>query len=294
MAKSMTGFGKSLLSENDLNVSVEIKSVNNRNRDIRMRIPYTLNALEITLRKQIEQVVQRGYVEVNINYEDLRKEPDIKLDINGAKAYLQIYREIENLTGETLNSKALLLAKNPNIISKQEEILDEQRYLPVLTKAIGAALSEYDHTRIIEGDNLVRDLQKRIQNMRILLEKIEQYAATVPVCYKEKLLNRLQNLLDENLEEYYDGQRVAAEIAIFTDKADVTEEVTRLHSHFEQFTDLLKKDTAIGKNLDFIVQEFLRETNTIGSKANALEITQLVVEMKTNIEKVREQVQNIE
>ncbi len=294
MAKSMTGFGKSLLSENDLNVSVEIKSVNNRNRDIRMRIPYALNALEITLRKQIEQIIQRGYVEVNINYEDLGKEPDIKLDMNGAKAYLQIYQEIEKLTGEAISSKALLLARNSNIIAKQEEILDEQRYLPVFTKAIASALAEYDQTRIVEGTNLVQDLQKRIQYMRTLLEKIERYAAAVPLYHKEKLLERLQNLLDENIEEYYDGQRVAAEIAIFTDKADVTEEITRLRSHFDQFEDLLKQDMAIGKNLDFLVQEFLRETNTIGSKANDLEITKLVVEMKTNIEKVREQVQNIE
>ncbi len=294
MAKSMTGFGKALVSENDLNVSVEIKAVNNKNRDIRMRLPYTLNALEIPLRKIFESRIQRGYIDISISFEDLRKEPDIKLDVNEAMAYLNIYREIEELTNETISSKAALLSRNNNIISKTDQTLDETRYLPVFEKAIDQALLEFDQTREVEGENLVHDLKNRISQMKSIVDSIEGHAEKVPTYHKNKLLDRLQKLLDENIEEYYDGQRVAAEIAIFTDKADVTEEITRLRSHFGQFEEILEQESAIGKNLDFLVQEFLRETNTIGSKANYLEITKLVVEMKTNIEKVREQVQNIE
>lgn len=290
----MTGFGKALVSENDLNVSVEIKSVNQKNRDIRMHIPYTLNSIEITLRKLIEQHIQRGYVDININYEDLMEEANLKLDKNQAQAYLNIYHEIEALSGEKIHSKASLLARNNNIISKTEHSIDPDRYLPVFKKAIVLALEELDRTRQTEGEYLLQDLHIRVDSMRSLLVKISQLSETVPEYQKTRLLDRLEKLLDEDVEEYYDGQRVAAEIAIFTDKADITEEITRLKSHLKQFENLLKEEKPIGKNLDFIIQEILRETNTIGSKANSLEIIQLVVEMKTTIEKVREQVQNIE
>lgn len=294
MAKSMTGFGKALISENNLNVSAEIKSVNQKNRDIRMHIPYTLNSIEITLRKLIEKHIQRGYVDININYEDLIQEPELKLDQNKAQVYLNIYQEIEELTKENIHSKANLLARNNNIISKKEESIDQERYLPVFAKAVKTALAELDKTRQIEGQHLVKDLHSRIEHLHSLLEKISNLVKIVPDYQKKRLLERLEALLDEDIEEFYNGQRVAAEIAIFVDKADITEEITRLESHLNQFKNLIKEERPIGKNLDFIVQEILRETNTIGSKANHLAMTQIVVEMKTTIEKIREQVQNIE
>ena len=294
MAKSMTGFGKALITEDSLTFSVEVKSVNQKNRDLRIHMPYTLNAFDSEIRKLLDSYISRGYVDVNINYEDLSGEPDLKLDLNNARAYLSIYHEIEELTGEKLASKATLLARNNSLITKMEQNLDADRYLPILLKTCEQALQEFDAARQAEGLHLISDLKQRIMNMQSLVEKIALRAETVPEYHKERLLERLANLLDEDLEEYYDGQRVAAEISIFADRADVTEEIIRLKSHLQQFLNTLELDEPIGKNLDFLVQELLRETNTIGSKANDLEIIQMVVEMKSNIEKVREQVQNIE
>ncbi|HHU52661.1 MAG TPA: YicC family protein [Clostridiaceae bacterium] len=294
MAKSMTGFGKALITEDDLTFSVEIKSVNQKNRDLRIHMPYTLNSFDAQIRKLLDTYISRGYVDVNINYEDLSSEPNLKLDLNNAIAYLNIYSEIEELTGEKLTSKAVLLARNNNLITKAEQELDEDRYLPILLKTCEQALQEFDAARQAEGTHLISDLKQRIETMQSIVEKIASRAETVPEYHKMRLLERLANLVDENLEEYYDGQRVAAEIAVFADRADVTEEIIRLKSHLKQFLGILELDEPIGKNLDFLVQELLRETNTIGSKANDLEITQMIVEMKSTIEKIREQVQNIE
>ncbi len=294
MAKSMTGYGKFLLSENSLEVSVEIKSVNNKNRDIRVRIPCTLNSLELDFRKILERKIERGYVELNIGFQDLITEPSFRLDLAGTKAFLKIYQEIEELTGETNLSKANLLARNNNVFAKVEQSIDRERYLPVFEKAINNALREFDLSRLVEGENLKKDLSSRIDYLCGLVGKIERLAPSVPEFQRKKLLERVNSLLDEKADEFYDGQRVAAEIAIFADKADITEEITRLYSHLDQFQRTLDKQGSIGKNLDFLVQEILRETNTIGSKANFLEITKIVVEMKTTIEKIREQVQNIE
>ena len=287
--KSMTGYGKSQISENDLNVSVEIKAVNHRNRDLRMRLPYILNPFEMDFRRIIEQKISRGSIDVSINYEDLNKEPDLKLDINTAQNYLKLYQEIEELCDEKINSKALLLAKTNAVFNHQENDLDEKRIMPVFSKAIEQALNEFDAARIKEGEHLKNDLAERIKYMQNILAQIKNHAVEVVNYQRQRLLERLESILDDNLEEYYNGQRVAAEMVIFADKSDVTEETTRLESHLEQFLNSLKTTTPIGKNLDFLVQEILRETNTIGSKANYLEITKLVVEMKTNIEKVREQ-----
>lgn len=294
MAKSMTGFGKAQLTKNDLTVSVEIKSVNQKHRDIRMHLPYTLNPFEAEIRKMIDSRVSRGYVDVNINYEDLVSEPAVKLNMNNARAYLSIYDEIEKLTGEKITSKAGLLARNNNLISKVEQSLDEKRYLPVLLKACEQALLQFEESKLLEGQHLVSDLRNRIESMLSIVEEIAKRAETVPEYHKERLIERLEKLVDEELEEYYNGQRVAAEIAIFADKADITEEIIRLRSHLKQFSEMLESDDAIGKNLDFLVQELLRETNTIGSKANDLDIIQMIVVLKSTIEKIREQVQNIE
>ncbi|MGI6580334.1 MAG: YicC/YloC family endoribonuclease [Saccharofermentanales bacterium] len=294
MAKSMTGFGKALITEDDLTISVEIKSVNQKNRDLRIHMPYTLNPFDSEIRKLIDTYISRGYVDINISYEDLLSEENLKLDLTNARAYLSIYNEIEELTGEKIASKAGLLARNNNLIAKAEQSLDANRYLPILLKACEQALQEFDAARQAEGIHLIADLKQRIEKMQSIVGKISLRAKTVPEYHKARLLERLANLMDENLEEYYDGQRVAAEIAIFADRADVTEEIIRLKSHLEQFLSMLESDEPIGKNLDFLVQELLRETNTIGSKANDLEITQMIVEMKSTIEKIREQVQNIE
>ncbi|MDI9490381.1 MAG: YicC family protein [Clostridiaceae bacterium] len=294
MAKSMTGYGKFSLTENDLTVSVEIKSVNQKNRDIKMRMSYTLNPFETRIRKLIDSYISRGSIDVNINYEDLVGEPTVKLDLNNAQAYLSIYKEIEKLTGEKILSKSALLARNNNLTSKVELNPDQERYLPVLLKTCEQALILFDQSRKVEGEHLASDLEQRIDKMFNLVAQIELQAETVPKYHQERLLERLENLLTEEIEEYYDGQRVAAEIAIFADKADITEEITRLKSHLKQFSETLKSDKSIGKKLDFLVQEFLRETNTIGSKANDLQIIQMVVELKSTIEKIREQVQNIE
>ena len=245
-------------------------------------------------RRIIEQKISRGSIDVSINYEDLNKEPDLKLDINTAQNYLKLYQEIEELCDEKINSKALLLAKTNAVFNHQENDLDEKRIMPVFSKAIEQALNEFDAARIKEGEHLKNDLAERIKYMQNILAQIKNHAVEVVNYQRQRLLERLESILDDNLEEYYNGQRVAAEMVIFADKSDVTEETTRLESHLEQFLNSLKTTTPIGKNLDFLVQEILRETNTIGSKANYLEITKLVVEMKTNIEKVREQVQNIE
>lgn len=294
MARSMTGFGKAALADQELNVNVEIRSVNNRNRDIRIRLAQKLNFLEIPLRKMLEEEVARGYVELTVSLDDLAAEPVLRLDHNMARAYLKLYQEIEDLTGEKLASKASLLIKNKDVVLQGAEIVDQDRYLNVLGQALQAALIEYNRARDLEGKNLSRDLKDRLTLMADQVDQIAALADKVPVYQKTKLLERLDQLIDDDLMEYYDGQRQAAELAIFADRADITEEITRLKSHLSQFSQVLDQDGAIGKNLDFIVQEMLREANTIASKANFLAITQLVVGLKTDIEKLREQVQNLE
>ncbi|NLJ95310.1 MAG: YicC family protein [Clostridiaceae bacterium] len=292
--KSMTGYGKSQITDNDLNVVVEIKSVNNRNRDLRIRLPHTLNPLELQFRKLLESQINRGSIDVYIAYEDLVQESKIKLDLGEAKGYLNVYQEIEELCDESINSKALLLARNNAVFIKDNHDVDQQRFVPVFEEAIKLAIEEFNDSRLNEGKHLNADLTDRIKSMQNVLAEIKEHADKVVDYHRQKLLERITDLLTENLEEYYDGQRVAAEMAIFADKADISEEITRLDSHLNQFNNLLQESSPIGKNLDFLVQEILRETNTIGSKANYLEITKLVVELKTNIEKIREQVQNIE
>lgn len=294
MARSMTGFGKATLTECELNVSLEIRSVNNRNRDIRIRLAPNLNFLEIPLRKMLEKEISRGYIELAVSLDDLAAEPVLKLDRNKAQVYLRLYQEIEELTGEKLESKADLLVRNKEVISQEAEDIDQDRYLQVIGKGLELALAEFNRARDLEGQNLSKDLKDRLIGMAEQVDQIASLAKKVPDYQKGKLLERLGQLLDEDLTEYYDGQRQAAELAIFADRADITEEITRLKSHLDQFDHVLDQNTSIGKNLDFIVQEMLREANTIASKANFLAITQLVVGLKTDIEKLREQVQNIE
>ena len=292
MIKSMTGFGRSTYENEGREYIVEIKSVNNRFNDVNIKMPRNLNYLEDKIRKQILNNISRGKVEVSIqlnNNSDLGKKINLNTDI--AKKYIE---ELKKLTKETNiidNINIMDVAKFPDVLNikideEAEEIIQKE-----LFTALESAINSFLDMRQKEGSKIKVDLEKRIEVIKQKIEQISSISAGLVDEYIVKLETRIKELLKTDA---VDQTRLAQEVVIYSDKCSVEEEITRLKSHISQFVNLLNENIAIGKKLDFLIQEMNRETNTIGSKANNLEITNLVVDIKTELENVREQIQNIE
>ena len=291
MIKSMTGYGRSSLEIDKRSYTVEIRSVNHRFLDTSVKIPKKLNFLEEEIKKIISQKVNRGKVDVYITYED-NSSDSIKVKINEelAKEYINKLKEIakkENISSE-ININEVV--KYPDIItieSNQDEEIIKKELLPVVSEAVNNLVE----MRQEEGRKLSEDLKERINVIEPKIKQISSLSTGLINQYVVKLKARIKQLLQEQeIDEY----RIAQEVVIYADKCSIEEEVTRLYSHIAQFEKMLNDNIAVGKKLDFIVQEMNRETNTIGSKANNLEISNEVIEIKTEIENIREQVQNIE
>jgi uncharacterized protein (TIGR00255 family) len=288
----MTGYGRGEASAENRKFSVEIRSVNHRYNDVNIKLPRTMNFLEDNIRKTIKNKVHRGKVDVYISFESSSKD-DVQIILNEALAdayvdHLKILKKRHDVIDDISVS---LIAKFPEVISVDKKTDEEDFLWELLEGALEQALASFLAMREKEGQILKQDLLNKEEAIQILIRKIQSRSPLVVQEYKQKLENRLQDLLNS---KEVDENRVALEVAVFADRCSIDEEIGRLESHVGQLENILNTGNVVGRKLDFLVQEMNREANTIGSKANDLEITQTVVELKSEIEKIREQVQNIE
>lgn len=293
MVKSMTSFGRASSEEGKKRIfTVEMKSVNSRYLDINIRMPKSILSLEEEIRKIISNSLSRGKVDVFINLKTYAEGDSVpKLNLKLAEEYLNCLREIEEKLGVKNDISVTQIAKFPEVITmieeedKIEEIWEEVR--PLITSSLNMMIS----MRESEGNKLKTDIITKISSIESLVNEVSKISENVPMTYKIKLEERLKELLkgvdlDEN--------RVAMEVCMFSDRITIDEEIIRLKSHIDQIRHTLNVDEAIGRKLDFIIQEMNRETNTIGSKSNDINMTNIVIDIKNLLEKIREQVQNIE
>ena len=291
MIKSMTGFGKNNLVINDRNYQVEIRSVNHRYLDINIKMPRQLTYLEEIIKKAISTKVKRGKIDVSISFENNSTEGrNVKINTEIAKMYIEQLRklaEVENILSDIQVTEITKLPDVLNINIDQDDDTIKQELL----ESVSIATDNLIEMKQAEGNKIAEDLIRRINYIEEKILKISKLSTGLIDEYVVKLKTRIKELLQD---QEVDESRLAQEVVIYADKCSIQEEVTRLNSHISQFNNLLNSDEAIGKKLDFIIQEMNRETNTIGSKANNLEITNRVIDLKTEIENIREQVQNIE
>lgn len=292
MIRSMTGYGRSKYENDFREYQVEIKSVNNRYSDVSIKLPRSMAYLEDKIKRDILNNISRGKIEVFINFtNNSDKGKNIKINSELAKKYI---KELKNLAKETKiedNINIMEVSKLPDVLNIRNEENDEKIISEELLICLNAAIESFVKMRETEGNKIKQDLENRIKNVSKKIEIIHKSSTGLVKEYIVKLETRIKDLLKTNI---IDEGRLAQEIVIYSDKCSIEEEITRLKSHIEQFLNLLNEHTPIGKKLDFLIQEMNREINTIGSKANSLKITNLVVDMKTEIENIREQIQNIE
>lgn len=290
MLRSMTGYGKAVAELDDLRITVEIKSVNSKQSDINCRLPVVYNEKEPEIRSMCGNFLQRGKIFLNINREANGEESGHSINQELAGRY---YRELKTLS-ESLEQQApvdylQIIMRMPEIMKAQEEELDEKEWL-ALKKAINEALETIDTYRLEEGDSLEKDFRSRIEMIRVYMDKIIPFEEERLNSVKEKFNKELHDFIEnKNLDE----NRYEQEIVYYLDKMDITEEKVRLKQHCEYFLNTLESNEANGKKLNFIAQEIGREINTLGSKANHSEIQKIVVDMKNELEKIKEQLANI-
>ncbi len=292
MIRSMTGFGRGKYEKEGREYTIEIKSVNHKYNDISIRMPRFLNSFEDKIRKKIVENLSRGKVDVFVNFENYSKRGNaIHFNVELAKEYVRGLQNLAEETGIPYALNVMELVKMPEIL-KMEEDENEDLIGNELMFALEEALQNFVQMRQSEGKKLAEDIQERMVFVETKVTEIEKFSDNLVNQYMEKLEARIKELMTTKI---VDENRLAQEIVIFSDKSSIEEELTRLHSHIHQFKTFLEEGKSpIGKKIDFLIQEMNREINTIGSKANCLEITNCVIELKTEIENIREQVQNIE
>lgn len=293
MIKSMTGFGKGDARVEDKYFQVELKSVNHRYMDINIRLPKMFTYLEENIRSLIKSHLQRGRIEVYINYENIGGS-DIKVAIDTplAKEYLNSLLKMEKDLLIQSDITTSLIVGFPDVIKIEKKEENEEEIWQCLQDALNSALIKLVAMRKEEGSKLKIDMSKRLNKINDFLARIKDRSPVIVQEYRQKLTDRIKEILEEQFD--LDDTRMAMEVALFADKSNITEEIVRLHSHIGQFTKILEEDDAVGRKLDFLLQEMNREINTIGSKANDLTTANLVINIKSELEKMREQVQNIE
>ena len=292
MIRSMTGYGKGILSVEGREYQVEIKSVNHRYLDINIKIPRTLSYLEEVIKKEISEKIKRGKIDVFITFENNSKEGrNIKINKELAKIYINQLKELAQEENISSNIEVIDVAKFPDILTIKIDEEDETIKNEII-QATQEATNKIIEMKSIEGQKIAQDLLARIEKIENKIEEISKKSTGLIEEYVVKLEKRIKEMLKT---EEVDKTRLAQEVVIYADKCSIEEEITRLKSHIYQFKNLIanNKET-IGKKLDFIIQEMNRETNTIGSKANNIEITNGVIDIKTELEDIREQIQNIE
>ena len=293
MIRSMTGFGHGEVS-NDKNqkVTVEMKSVNHRYCDISLKLPKKLAMFEANIRNIMKEYASRGKIDIYVSYEDL-SETAVSLHYNQAMAeeYMQVFKKMQEDFNIETKITAEALAKYPEVVTIKEVQQDEEVWWELLEAALRQAAEKFVETRTIEGANLKRDLLGKLDQMAADVAFIEERSPQIIAEYRSKLEEKVKEFLeDSTIEE----NRIAAEVTLYADKIAVDEEIVRLQSHISSMTDVLESDESIGRKLDFMAQEMNREANTILSKSSDVDLADHAIELKTNVEKVREQIQNIE
>lgn len=294
MIKSMTGFGRSEFNDGKRNIIVEIKSVNHRYSDISVRMPRRYSFIEDKVKTIVKENIKRGKIDVYIMVENITEnDSNVKLNTMIAQQYYDNLKELEKNFDLPGGITLQFLAGMPDVMKTVPDVDDEEEMIKSISIPVKEASLNLENMRAIEGEKLARDLIDRAGIIKKLVDKIEERAEIVPKVYTEKLKERIETLIGSNVTIPED--RILVEAAIFADKCSITEELTRLNSHMDQLKQIISESSQPdGKKLDFLVQEMNREANTIGSKANDITITNLMLQVKAEIEKIREQVQNIE
>lgn len=292
MTMSMTGFGRGSTVETGRSFVIEIKSVNHRYLDLNIKMPKSLISLEDRIREVIKGRLKRGKVDVFVTQKIFERENvEAVLDKSLADSYIKCLHEIRDSYSLRDDISVTNIARFPDVISIEQKEEDFDEIWDIIKKPLNEALGAHIAMREREGKKLCEDIEKKCVNIKNLIYKVEERAPLVVDEYRNKLSERLKKLLDDSK---YDENRVATEIAIFADKASIDEELVRLNSHILQMNETLKLKESVGRKLDFIVQEMNREANTIASKANDLTIVNTILNIKSEIEKIREQTQNVE
>jgi len=289
--KSMTGFGAGSARADGASISVELSSINRKQLDVALRLPPQLVRFEARLQKTIQEYLSRGRISGSVQLDASAGEPSVQLDWKSAAAVVETLRSSAKKLNLEDDLTASMLLEIPGLLKTEAAEQDAETLFELLEKALASALKKLISMRAKEGRALADDLRARLDALEALLKKIGARAPGVVSKRREKLF---QGLEKSGFENFADDERVLKEIALFGERCDISEEITRLESHIKQFRARLRASEPVGRELDFFVQEFLREINTIGSKANDLEITRAVVDFKTELERVREQVQNVE
>lgn len=289
--KSMTGYGRAEYKENQIEISVEIRSVNNRNLDLNAKLPRALFAYEDVIRKCVQEKLRRGRVDVFVSFKDGR-EKAAALGVNFALAenYVSAAKALSERFGLENDYTVSALMRAQGVVEDEENLPEESELAAAVRETAEKAVAALDEMRAAEGEKLVQDMKARMETVRSIVEKIAERAPLVKEDYAKKLKERIKEALGDVA---VDETRLLNEVAFFADKSNIDEEITRLFSHIAQFGRLLEKEGS-GKQIDFLIQEFNREANTICSKANDLAITDSGLLLKGEIEKIREQVQNLE
>ena len=291
MIKSMTGYGKSSLSINSREYQVEIKTVNHKYIDVNIKMPRIISYLEEDVRKLVVSRIKRGKVDIQISFENYSKDGnDVKINTELAQIYIQSLRELAEAENLSSNIEVTEITKLPDVLTIKSN-LDENETKEELLQVVNESIDKLIQMRKIEGEKISKDILDKITRIEQKNEEIFGLSTGLIEEYVVKLEARVKELLKT---EELDKSRLMQEVVIYADKCSVEEEVTRLRSHIYQLRYLINSEEPIGKKMDFLIQEMNRETNTIGSKANNLEITNTVVDIKTILEDIREQIQNIE
>ena len=292
MINSMTGFCRCEVQEGQRKITVEMKSVNHRYLDVAMKMPKKLNFFEAAIRSELKNFIQRGKVDLFINYEDYTQtNVCVKYNRELAEEYLKYLNQMAEEFSLDNDVRVSALSRYPEVLTMEEQTVDEEKLRKLLEQAIKGAAQGFVETRIKEGENLKNDLLEKLNEMLGHVDFITERSPQIIAEYRQKLRDKVKDLLEDSK---VDENRLLTEVTIFADRVCVDEELVRLRSHIEATKEALIQGGSIGRKLDFIAQEMNREANTILSKSSDLEISNRGIELKTEIEKVREQIQNIE
>lgn len=289
----MTGYGKAEYNNNGISLTVEIKSVNNRFLDLSYKCPRAFTALQDVMRSTIQKHLSRGKVDVYVNYfKQSSSASAMEVDYNLASSYVAVAKELKKKFPSLKNDFTITsLMKTQDVLHASQETVDLEEITPILTDTLSKACESLDAMRLYEGEKLKLDMLARVAVIEETVGIIKERAPLVAKEYHEKILERVATVLEG---KDFDEGRLLQEVALFADKSNIDEEITRLYSHISQFRKICEQAGEVGKKLDFLVQEFNRESNTVCSKANDITVTDNALKLKCEIEKIREQIQNVE
>ena len=292
MIKSMTGFGRCEIAEADRKFTVEMKGVNHRYLDVNIRMPKKLNFFESAIRNLLKQYVQRGKIDIFIGYEDMTEsQMTLKYNQKLAEEYMASFKQMEEQFGLDNDVRVSTLARCPEVLTMEEQSVDEEQLWKLLEEPLKEACVRFVEARTREGQHLKEDLLDKLAGLDEKVDRVEERSPKVVQEYREKLEQKVHELLEDS---QIDDSRIAAEVVLFSDKICNDEETVRLHSHIHGMQKILEEKEGVGRKMDFMAQEMNREANTILSKSSDLEVSDIAIDLKTEIEKIREQIQNIE